>query len=1159
MSEGSRGKPRFRARRRRWPWVLAGLAVAGAIAWLVVERLIAVDRYRPQLVRRLEEVTRLPASIEFLDLSLLPFPSVRARSVSVGEGDFRARCAEVVLRPRIESLGRGVIEIEELVLEGLEVHLPREPAATREKFGRFDFRPSPGPRGPFRAVINRVVTREARVFLGDAAQPALVASAEARDVLSPEISVSVNGAAPLLGPETKAVAELTLTRNSEAEPGLGIRGRVDIQNAEPFEAFGRTDWPAIFVSASASIERTGPRTFAASIRGVTAPASEAPPEMKPFLGETSANAAWDDGVLTFNDIAWKADGIELTGNATLTPGQGVAAHVASARLNQAGLQALAALVSRNDGYRVDAPANAGATLADALFGYEWGKAPRLANGKGTFTGIGITRAGGESIVKGLSGAFSLREGVIRLEQANAEGLRLSGEIRPDFDAGTVGIQLAGDVEATAQRVRLLIPTEAISKAEGAVRLESVRGTFGGGQGLPADLAIAGRVSNGLLEFATDTWSEMFSGISMVFSAQPGGVDTQATANSGNFGPITAAGRYEIQARAWKGTASGDLSRVNPAFLLQPSAREAAPGVLASFGASTFAVEIDLPRPETPDAVRVQFERQGAPRLNGSVAWQQQRGAWTLGDVEIHADVAAESVGPILPDTMTASGPMDVTFTRALRTERFDAHIEMTPVRLTLGDYLRKLPGQFASIDISGTAPAGSWAAEQLTVQCLGQTVRGRYTGDGFAIDPTDLDAAALAALLGDESKGHGDVRVSFRTPPPEGNVEFVDVSLALSPELRIDRVSGQARFLPESTELGNFMVEGANSSFRVDATAVNGNWRGRVTGPQLDVNALIAFQDALQRHAQGAAGNRLGAEGAEGAGGVTGVFEAAFEKVLYRRGTLERVRCNVAAGSGALDLTALTLASGAGQAAGEIRIVQARNGQPGITRTRLQLANFDAAVIDGVAFEQPRGLTGKLHGAVDMQTYSGEALPLLAHSTGSVRLRGEQGSFGKVGIATKVLGVLRTFEITRLRPPTLKDEGLTYDTCTVDLIFNDGVMTVREISVNTPTYIITAIGGIDFNHQQTEMLVHVNLLETVLGPSERVPGLRDIVRAIRSAGGLQILVTGPPDDPTTRYALGPQVKTITNEVRSALRSGKGIVVDEVLKRGVEALRQLIPR
>jgi hypothetical protein len=280
---------------------------------------------------------------------------------------------------------------------------------------------------------------------------------------------------------------------------------------------------------------------------------------------------------------------------------------------------------------------------------------------------------------------------------------------------------------------------------------------------------------------------------------------------------------------------------------------------------------------------------------------------------------------------------------------------------------------------------------------------------------------------------------------------------------------------------------------------------------------------------------------------------------VYRRGTLERVRSNVIAQGGLVDLTGLTLASGAGQAVGDIRLLPPRDGQPGFTHTRLQFAGFDAAVIDAIALEQPRGLAGTLSGAVDMQTYSGEGVPLMAHSSGAVQLRGERGSFGKLGIATKVLGVLRTLEITRLRAPTLKDEGLTYDTCAVDLAFNDGLMTIREMSVNTPTYIITAIGGIDFNRQQTEMLVHVSLLETVLGPGEQVPGLREIVNALRSAGGLQILVTGPPDDPTTRYGFGPQIGTITDDVRSALRSGKGIVVDEVLKRGVDALRQLIPR
>jgi len=124
MSEDRNMKPAKRKKRRRWPWVVAALLVAVVAATKAVEYVLHVDRYRPKVVERIGKATGLPASIDRLDLDLLPVPSLDVEGVSLGEADFRASAEQVELHLRVASLLRGAIEITEVEVDGLEITLP---------------------------------------------------------------------------------------------------------------------------------------------------------------------------------------------------------------------------------------------------------------------------------------------------------------------------------------------------------------------------------------------------------------------------------------------------------------------------------------------------------------------------------------------------------------------------------------------------------------------------------------------------------------------------------------------------------------------------------------------------------------------------------------------------------------------------------------------------------------------------------------------------------------------------------------------------------------------------------------------------------------------------------------------------------------------------
>ena len=281
--------------------------------------------------------------------------------------------------------------------------------------------------------------------------------------------------------------------------------------------------------------------------------------------------------------------------------------------------------------------------------------------------------------------------------------------------------------------------------------------------------------------------------------------------------------------------------------------------------------------------------------------------------------------------------------------------------------------------------------------------------------------------------------------------------------------------------------------------------------------------------------------------------------VLYRRAQLTNVFTNVTAKNGDVELGNLALSTAEGSAAGWVRLAQPRGERPASTSMSLKLDGVDLAIIDDIALEEPRGVRGRAVGQIDLELFTGENIPAFSNANGLVQVRATDGTFGKLGIATKVLSVLRTFEITRLRAPKLKDQGLSFDTCESQATFKDGVMTLQTFNMATPSYNITAIGTIDFNAQNTDVLVHVGLLETVLGAADLVPGLDAIVGQLRTAGGLRILLTGSPTDPEVKYGYGPKTGAITREVRDGVKSTGNIVRDEVINKATEVLKGILKK
>ncbi|GMV94975.1 MAG: hypothetical protein AMXMBFR82_47530 [Candidatus Hydrogenedentota bacterium] len=1148
-------------RGRRWPWVLGGFVILIAGGWFMVERYVQPERYRPMLVERIERATGLPVQVGEIDLTLLPVPSAHVRKVSVGDGDFRVVCEDVVVYPRLQSLGRGEFEISEVWLEGVVATLPADLAEARKRIVDFadavsDRASDTGQeRGARRFTVRSISAEEARVYLGTGTDHALECDITIDDVLSGTIAIRGEGYAPYLGGEARFEGDVAVMRTGDPDMGIDVQGNLALFDVDSTTLVKTRNIPSGAMNVEATFGRTGARSYYASLSGHAAPYPFDGVDVDALEGEFTAQAFWDSGTVTINDFLWQSDAIALRGDLSVPADGPLAAEIVQIQVDDVGLNSMFA-------YRPDLPirlnAAAGGMLAgqDVLFGLTEEKYIRLVQGSARFEKLEVATASGDTAFANVSCNVTFDEGVIHVERVDADGISLTGEVRPDFSTGVTAIDVSGQMDLSRERLLSLVDLPQIAEASGRLDLTRVTATIVPGEGMPADLVVEGSVTNGVLAIETDAWSDRFASLSANFTAQPGEIRTVANATSQKLGTTSVDGRYVLDDREWQGTAQGDLSKMDLPFLKQESAREVAPGIVAAYGPSAFAIALQLPGPERPRAA-VAFDREGAPELAGTVAWRKTGDAWALDDVLVDATIPGETLHPILPEGTTASGDVGIHFTRLASDSAFDAAIELTPTMLTFGDLIRKDAGVVAAVRVRGEASKTIWRGETISIECLGESVAGRFEDERFIIDPLDVNLATLAPLLARGGETRGRVTGRIATNPTELNLTLTECGAALSPDLTINTIEGSVQVGPDTVRLDNLAVAGANSNCVVTAQKAGGAWSGSVTGQQLDINGVTSFIEAIRAY-RGESEETAATPSAqtEPEDPFNGSFSAKLNTLLYRQARFENASATVAVRNGQLIVSDLYLARDGGTIAGAFAT---DGGKPvGRFRTDLVVTNVPAQVIDELAFVEPRGLQGNLNGTVALDMPTGEGINPTHGFNGNIAFTGENGSFGKLGIATQILAVLRTTEITRLRMPALRDEGLTYDSCQARVSAVNGLMTIEAMEIRTPTYLITAQGTIDFPANDTELLVHVNLLEGVLSAGDLVPGVRELADQLRAAGGMRILVTGPPENPSTRYGFGPPiVGGVTDEVLNTLKSTTDIVREQIFDRAGDALRNIL--
>jgi len=492
----------------------------------------------------------------------------------------------------------------------------------------------------------------------------------------------------------------------------------------------------------------------------------------------------------------------------------------------------------------------------------------------------------------------------------------------------------------------------------------------------------------------------------------------------------------------------------------------------------------------------------------------------------------------------------------------DARVDLTDASFHAGEYAHKKPGDPATMHLLAKRAQDEWQIETATLHYGGEALSAQFE-NGRIVSDFDLNVAAFQNLFAEDVRASGHARGMFKTNPLELDVMLHDCALGLSDDLRFDSVSGRVAYDNEIPRIENLTVRGLNSDFTLTLHETPGSvWEGTVQGNQLDVDAVTAAVDGFSGKQDKEAGESSVSEGGGAERPWPGLdVDVQLASVHYRNARIGNVRAAVTGRDGVYDISNLAMAPGAGRITGTAQVRMSKDDSPSTVAMDLALRDVDLSVVDGLAFSEPRGLKGLTTGTVRIEAPFGGGINPTNGATGTVAFVSRNGTLGSMGIATQILTVLRATEIIRLRVPSLRDEGLAFDTCEARAVLDDGFMTLEDFSMKSPTLAMVARGTIDFPRDYADMEVDVHFLQMATQVLDIVR-LDDVAEQIRKQSSYRLSVTGPPTNPkvsiqglTTGEGLGGPV---ADTARDAARTGQQTVVD-VLQGSANILRGLLGR
>lgn len=1121
-------------RRRLWLGIGLGLALGLGVAWQVGKRLLDVDRYRSVAAAELERWTGLPVAIGRLDLALRPIPALSAFEVSLGRGEFRAVAGRIDLFPVLSALWERRLEIARVDLGRLDLTLPADPGRLERHWDALvqhvaaASQPAPtATASPWDSLLggfalHRVLADDVAVRLDPSGEPWIRARMEVSDLAEADVQVDLDAHVPAFG--TRITGRLRLP--SEAAAGSGLEGDFTVGAEWPDEVLGIPGALRSSLEATARLRSQSERELRLTLDGRVEPQAS-----RAFSGTVSGELRLADGALGA-ELAVDGPALALRGSARSGEGGATELRIDSLDTRRAGLMALFEWLGP-EFVELSAAEDATLEVREVALAFDPdGGAPELVSGSLSARGLEAGLAG-RPLAQGIVLEVEDTESGVAIRTLRGGPFDLTGDLLFAPDWSQFEVVMRGDVALTPDLLERA-GASAVESVSGRIRLEELRQAFPAAQAQRDELpALRARVTNASLRVAGDGWADDLSGIGLRVTTEGATLLVEGRARSHALGDLNASAAWRTGATEARGRLAVDPAAgegFGPEGLW-----EALAPLLRAWGSD--GVEVHASWPETPAGapLSLRLERTGSPTLHAQLELYPARSGDVLGDVTAEGQLPAPLFEALLPAGVEAAGDAEVRLERDAARATFSVDADLGALALRSGRFVEKRAGEVLRVQIVGDAPARELRVKRLVVASAKAALPLEWREGRLLASDFDIDLADWAFLLAQGTSASGRLRGAFATNPLETRVELSGVGLRLSPDLGIDTADGSVALDEAGWSVRELRMRGAGSDVLVDAAREDGQIQGRIRGASLDVDFVRALVGEVRA---------LLPEPAHAAVPMRGTLAVNLDRVRVGRSEASGIATEIRFDGEDVHVPAFDFETYEGRVTGALDLVAVPGG-PRRLDLKLEVADVTGRFLDDFFFEAaPRGIRGVFRGTLEFAApLADDVKAMLAAGDGRLAWTARDGSFGKLGFATKITTALRATQALRARLPPLKDEGLVFDTVKADFPLQQGQLRIEVFELDTTSYAISAEGILDFAQDRSDVPIVVDATTGLTGILDKVPIAGDALQIVN----VRLQATGSPYDLTVRMAsfkdlvvgaslAGP--KSMVKRVRDAMALAK---------------------
>jgi uncharacterized protein YhdP len=660
---------------------------------------------------------------------------------------------------------------------------------------------------------------------------------------------------------------------------------------------------------------------------------------------------------------------------------------------------------------------------------------------------------------------------------------------------------------------------------GRLSVKRFAATFAPDQAMPPDMELDGEIQDGRCALTAPGYTDRLSKLSAAFGFKDKRIQATISAASERLGAVGFEGGYTPAEGLLKGRLRVDMAAVTTAFIPEGGGRDFVLPLATKLGDSNVDLSLQLPG-KKDKGIHLQLERQGEPAVHGSLDLAPDAGGMALKQLAVSGEVPLETVAAALPVPLQTEGAADLLVQMGGTEPGLRIHADLGKAVLRLNEYIAKKSGDPATVSLL-VDPAQSAPLQSIQIVLLGETVTMRQSGGSLRIPELKVNLASWSPLLAKGGQFSGQVSGSVDLAPVGASLQLEGAGLALGPGVAVDSVTGSVVYRDGVVQCEGLRVLGADSDCTFSAKLENGALNASVDGAKLNLNALLAMKQAFSDTSTGTPSGDMSSSAPESttstpapatpAKQITGKAKVQIGALFYRRGRMDNLRADIAFAPDAITVSNLAFQADKGAAQGSAVVT---HDAPKVLDLTLDLSGIDLDLLDRLTFAESRGMRGAMTGPVQLRFPLAGNQAFYKGLNGTVDVTAENGTYGKIRLATELLTVLKSTDIVRLTIPKLRDEGLTFKTSTARLRITNGRIAAEKFTIIESAYAIEGGGTIDLPADDMDLTLGFNPLKSVTGVADMVPGVKLATGLLASGTGLRIRATGSPFDPKVRPEAG---------------------------------------